>query len=106
MKHVRRKCTVEKARSLQKKPVGKKAAANARPSIATEVQLNILRKYSVRQYETLAISLTVTAQPDCDEEGFLYETQEEVTARVYKQMKQDMVKMADEVRKMVKDNEF
>jgi hypothetical protein len=95
---------MEKKRSLQKTPVGKKA--DKRPSMATEVTINIMRKYNPRQYESLDVSLTVTAQPDSDEEGFLYETQEEVTARVFAQMKKDMVKMGNEVRKMVKDNEF
>lgn len=91
-------------RSL-KKPVGKKAAVK-RPSMATEVTINIMRKYNPRQYESLDVSLTVTAQPDHDEEGFLHENQEEVTARVYAQMKKDMIKMGNDVRKMVKDNEF
>jgi len=65
-----------------------------------EVSVAITRKYSVKPYETVDVFVSVTAATEPEE------TQEQATARVYKQLKVDAEKMCSEIKEKCKDGEL
>lgn len=78
-------------RSLQKQP---------EPDFDGTVTVGIVRKYNVAQYETLDVTVSVTANANPDE------TQRETTQRVYNRLKKDAQKICEEVYQKARDKEI
>lgn len=86
---------------MKKTPPGKRVPGTLQhPPLEGTVTVSVIRKHSVRQYETLDVQVSVTASAN---EG---ETQTEVTERIYRRLKPDIVKISDELLAMAKSREL
>jgi hypothetical protein len=81
-------------RSLQKEPSQKE------PKFDGSVTVGIIRKYSVAQYETLDVTVSVTANANPGEDQF------DVTHRVYSRLKTDARKICEEMFQKARDKEI
>jgi hypothetical protein len=64
------------------------------------ITVSVTRKHSVRQFETLDVQASVTA------EHSPHETQSEAIRRVYDQLKEDFAPMSQELLRMAKAREL
>jgi hypothetical protein len=82
-----------------KTPPTKKSKKAEEEPLVGSVTVSVIRKHSVRQYETLDVQVSITA------ETAPHETQSKATQRVYEQLKMDIVPISAEMLKMAKKRE-